>query len=531
MAIRILSETDARITSRSASVCVVGAGVAGLIAATRLARDKTRRVVVLESGLKKLDPAWDALNEIEHPARLYQKALTRFRGLGGNSHLWDGKLLPLSPHDTKARPYVDIPAWPFDLAELDPYREEIESILGVDKDPYEEDASPLLDPQSLLPRNAAGASVRWAKRPSLKNQNLAHVFREEIAALENLEIWLGATAAHFDFESSTGKITALKAINQAGQTLTVVADEYLIAAGTLESTRLLLLADQQGNETISRGCTALGHYFNDHLGLDAAIIRPVDRTLTNKMLSDRRNAGRHLHVELKGDVQERNGIASAYADFGALLPDHSSLTKSKQVLHSLTRGKVDFTFRDIQAIITDSPSIFWMTQWQCMRQQKYWPANATIQMKIWAEQAPHWKNRISLSDRKDALRLPVLKLDWDKTEAEEKTFRAAITEIDRYWQQYLAPICRLEWTSAATAPGTRLVDASRDLAHPAGSTRMGVTPADSVVDAHLKVHRIPNLSVASASVFPSSGSANPTLTIMQLALRAADAIIQRLPRE
>ena len=168
---------------------------------------------------------------------------------------------------------------------------------------------------------------------------------------------------------------------------------------------------------------------------------------------------------------------------------------------------------------------------QCMRQQKYWPANATIQMKIWAEQAPHWKNRISLSDRKDALRLPVLKLDWDKTEAEEKTFRAAITEIDRYWQQYLAPICRLEWTSAATAPGTRLVDASRDLAHPAGSTRMGVTPADSVVDAHLKVHRIPNLSVASASVFPSSGSANPTLTIMQLALRAADAIIQRLPRE
>jgi choline dehydrogenase-like flavoprotein len=43
----------------------------------------------------------------------------------------------------------------------------------------------------------------------------------------------------------------------------------------------------------------------------------------------------------------------------------------------------------------------------------------------------------------------------------------------------------------------------------------------------LRVHRIANLSVASASVFPSSGSANPTFTIMHLAMRAADALVTR----
>ena len=69
-----------------------------------------------------------------------------------------------------------------------------------------------------------------------------------------------------------------------------------------------------------------------------------------------------------------------------------------------------------------------------------------------------------------------------------------------------------------------MVDSAVDLAHPAGSTRMGINPRYSVVDPRLRVHRIPNLSVASASVFPCSGSANPTLTILLLAMRAADKL-------
>jgi choline dehydrogenase-like flavoprotein len=56
---------------------------------------------------------------------------------------------------------------------------------------------------------------------------------------------------------------------------------------------------------------------------------------------------------------------------------------------------------------------------------------------------------------------------------------------------------------------------------------MGTNPLDSVVDPCLRVHRVPNLSVVSASVFPSSGSANPTLTIMLLAMRAADMLARR----
>jgi choline dehydrogenase-like flavoprotein len=65
---------------------------------------------------------------------------------------------------------------------------------------------------------------------------------------------------------------------------------------------------------------------------------------------------------------------------------------------------------------------------------------------------------------------------------------------------------------------------AQDYAHPSGTTRMGTERSSSVVGADLVCHHVPNLSVVSASCFPSTGSANPTLTVMLLAWRAACAI-------
>jgi choline dehydrogenase-like flavoprotein len=69
-----------------------------------------------------------------------------------------------------------------------------------------------------------------------------------------------------------------------------------------------------------------------------------------------------------------------------------------------------------------------------------------------------------------------------------------------------------------------LIEQTVDTRHPAGTARMGVDPSTSVVNARLACHAVPNMFVASAAVFPSSGSANPTLTIMQIACRAAESV-------
>jgi choline dehydrogenase-like flavoprotein len=63
-----------------------------------------------------------------------------------------------------------------------------------------------------------------------------------------------------------------------------------------------------------------------------------------------------------------------------------------------------------------------------------------------------------------------------------------------------------------------------DGGHHMGTTRMHVNPQEGVVDKNCRVHGIANLYVAGSSVFPTGGHANPTLTIVALAVRLADHV-------
>ena len=65
--------------------------------------------------------------------------------------------------------------------------------------------------------------------------------------------------------------------------------------------------------------------------------------------------------------------------------------------------------------------------------------------------------------------------------------------------------------------------------HHMGGLRMSAAPKHGVVDADCRVHNSPNLFVAGSSVFPTGGWANPTITIMALALRLAHHIGHKAP--
>src|SRR5262249_42620047 len=65
--------------------------------------------------------------------------------------------------------------------------------------------------------------------------------------------------------------------------------------------------------------------------------------------------------------------------------------------------------------------------------------------------------------------------------------------------------------------------------HHMGTTRMHDDPRQGVVDAHCRVHDLANLYVAGSSGFPRGGVANPTLTLVALALRLADHLKQTAP--
>src|SRR3954463_11480964 len=152
MAICTLPLTSTAETKRLAPICVIGAGIAGLLVALRLAR-VGRRVIVVESGTDTFNAQINQLNDIEDQFGRYSRAFTgRFREFGGNSAYWGGRLIPLSSHDTGERPYLSLPGWPFPASELEAYGPEIEKIFGVDAFSYEEDLLTRFDRNGLFSR-------------------------------------------------------------------------------------------------------------------------------------------------------------------------------------------------------------------------------------------------------------------------------------------------------------------------------------------------------------------------------------------
>lgn len=90
----------------------------------------------------------------------------------------------------------------------------------------------------------------------------------------------------------------------------------------------------------------------------------------------------------------------------------------------------------------------------------------------------------------------------------------------------------------AVAKGNEILEAAGgkpryvvpDSAHLMGGCRMGDDPDTSVVDADGRCHDVPNLYICSAAVFPTSGGGNPTNTVMAVAARTADRLLERLGR-
>jgi choline dehydrogenase-like flavoprotein len=140
------------------------------------------------------------------------------------------------------------------------------------------------------------------------------------------------------------------------------------------------------------------------------------------------------------------------------------------------------------------------------------------------EQAPDPDSRIVLADGRDRLGRQEVRLDWRVSDLDLWTIRRATEVLAREVQRAgLGQVqIRLDGQQWQRSP------ALRGGFHHMGTTRMHSSPAQGVTDADGRVHGVANLFVASSAVFPTAGYANPTLTIVALAIRLADHIKQAL---
>jgi choline dehydrogenase-like flavoprotein len=503
-------------------VAVVGAGIAGTVLACELAR-RGVRVVVLESGGPVQAEDTHPLNRVVQRGQLYRGAEHgRFRCLGGTSTRWGGAMLPFLEHDLAAGTTPGRAApWPVSLDELMAYLPRIEALFRLPPGPYEM-------PQPGGQGAEATFLPRAAKWPSFARRNVARIFEADLRSPGGPRVWLDATVTRIAL-SDSGRAHGIEARNPAGSRVTVIPTLAVIAAGAIESTRLLLKLDGDYDQRLFSSYGIIGRHFHDHLAAPVATIRVRDRARLNAFVGFRFEATgmRSARFELAGAVRTRCSLPGAFAHITFSAPDRNGFDALRGIYRSLQRrGPPEAS--DLALLARNSG---WLTRaaWtRFVRRRLLPPDEATFEVQLVTEQVPAASNRVSLSSQEqDGLGVPLAEIDWRVSDQDIEHCLAIRSLFAEFWSRSaLAQLGDLELHDPA-----RLAESLAEgggIYHPGGTLPMASSPCGGVLDAQLRAFAVPNLRVISTAAFPSGGAANPTMMLLLFALRAADDIYREI---
>ena len=499
-------------TKLTCDVAVIGAGVAGTILACELAR-AGKRVVLLESGGHVQATETHPLNRVEYAAAEYRGAEHgRFRCLGGTSTRWGGALIPFQREDLE-------PAWPIAFAELAARIDRAERLFSLPEGAYEVRETG----EALSGGSAADFRIRAAKWPAFRRRNVARLFETALNGARGPAVWMNATLTAMRLGPG-GRVRSLEARSR-NAALTLAADEVVLAAGAIESTRLMLKLDADCNHLLSDGRDLLGRYFHDHLSAPVArIVAPRRRSL-NRLTGFRfeKSGMRNVRFELDGACRRQQALPGAFLHLACQAREPGGFDALREIYRAVQRRK----FPHVADVARLARNTGWLARaaWtRAVDRRVLPPDDAEFEVHLVTEQVPVAENRITLSaDAHDEFGVPLARIDWRVGVQDQENTAAVLAKFAQYWagrpRELLGELDiypRERWSEALTRGG--------GIYHPGGSLRMAAARAAGVVDADLRVFGVPNLRVLSTAAFPNGGSANPTLMLILFALRAADQL-------
>ena len=256
------------------------------------------------------------------------------------------------------------------------------------------------------------------------------------------------------------------------------ADAFVIAAGGVETPRLLLLSDsEQYPDGLANSSGAVGQFFMDHLfaGMGGTLDEPTRQNHVGFLTSE-------THQFYDDADEEFAPFKLEFFNYAGPSPVEMALTGDDWGDDLLERLRDGY--------------------------------GTHIAMGGLVEQLPREDSYIGLDESiTDDHGNPVPDVHWNVGERALRTIERA-NEIQRSILEELG--VDIEWTAGPESTGPAY--------HHMGTTRMSDDPTDGVVDADCRTHDLANCWIASSSVFPTGGAMNPTLTIAALALRVADAV-------
>ncbi|HEY0216145.1 MAG TPA: GMC family oxidoreductase [Cellulomonas sp.] len=373
----------------------------------------------------------------------------------------------------------------------------------------------------------------------------------EVAAAAGCTLFHHAYALELRTDPAAGRVTDVRVATAPGREVVFRASAVVLAAGGLASTQLLLASPGVGRgldrASGGRGEVHLGRHFMDHPLLDGGVLVPEDPAVLDAMaLYDLRRVDDVPvmgHLRLADEVLRTEPVAQLSTMF---FPRHRSqredapgddraqqTRRSAVAVRDALRGRHLPRPADVWGALSRADAVLARALHSGGRMSTYvghggWstyrhPSRRFDHLRVLhqAEQLPQAHNRVRLSGERDAFGMPRLAVDWEWTAqdaaAAARAHALTAEAVRRAGLGRLVPA----WAGAGVDPV--LLGSSTN--HYLGTTRMSDSARTGVVDPDCRVHGIDNLYVASTSVFPTGGFANPTLTLVALALRVADAVL------
>ena len=529
-------------------VCIVGAGPAGITLAKEFV-NQNFQICLLEGGDINYDEEVASLGDGEFVGDPFAALRdVRHRQFGGMSNVWTVVLhqyrtgvryVDMDAIDFEKRDWVPYSGWPITKEDLIPFYKRAHTFCRLGQYDYSTQPWETENTPRVLTKDDRITSSMYKFGPS---NIFTTEYRVQIERSSNITAYVNANVIEIEADETAQTITRVHAACLTGNRFSVKAKMFILATGATENARLLLLSNRVQTNGLGNQHDVVGRYFMDHPLVYPGHLFPADSSVFHSMgLYDKRSVNGETimgRLGLTENTMRQNKLLQMCVMLFPRDKKYKSETKAsvKELLSSVKKGKVPSNlFRVIQNIAFNGNDLIADLYQSKIKKEVVKPTlaiggwsaggvqdNDFVKFELVAvtEQTPHPDNRVTLSKKKDRLGCPQVKLTNYWNEIDKESVRRA----EAIYAKELADagLGYMETTSHERQ------EVTMSLHHNMGTTRMHENPRFGVVDANCKVHGISNLFVAGSSVFTTGGFANPTLTIIALAIRLADHLKDKM---
>ncbi len=534
-------------TRIEADICIVGAGAAGITVALELL-GSGQRIVLLEAGGTTEDPEDQALYEGEVADALLHSPPDKYRQrrFGGSTTIWGGRCVPFDPIELEHRSWIPDSGWPISYQELAAYYPRANAVCEAGECVYDAERAmpggmrPLL--RDFAPTDFTTGRIERFSCPT----DFGRRYRDRLATAPDVRVLLHANCTRLLASADGARIEQAIIETLDGNRFGVIATRFILATGALEVARLLLASRDVHADGIGNARGLVGRYYMCHIAGSIGTLRINSPTEHVWQGYDRAEDGVYCRrrIALTEAVQRREAIGNAvFRLHHPRIPDPRHRTGALSAIF-LARRFISYEYG--KRLVTQQPvgaqawlqhaanaglDVFGTSRflWHWLRdrvlaERKFptviiRPRKNLFSLDFNAEQVPNWDSHVRLTGQTDRFGMPRLHIDWRYSELDVRTVATAFQLLQRDLAQSALGELTLDPDEADIETVIR-----RDGAyggHHIGTARMAHEPAHGVVDEDCRVFGVHNLYVAGSAVFPTSGQANPTLTLVALAIRLA----------